>query len=187
MKKLLAVLAATLIATLAFAVPAGAQDAVRGTMVADPPTVPEAGEYEFTITGTEFIPETDILLTSCTAPGDALVPGVSTDEEIVSTGEGIAADILGNCDIPNAINVTTDAEGGFTATLTATVGDNTFINAGTLDASQTGGTWVPVVDAEAAAALAVTGVDSADIALIGVMFLLVGALAVVASRRLAVA
>jgi len=49
-------------ASLALAVPASAQDAVIGTVVADPALVPEAGEYVINATGSEWIPDTSILL-----------------------------------------------------------------------------------------------------------------------------
>lgn len=151
MKKLL-IVAVALTALFAFSVPAGAQDAHIGTIAGDPASVPEAGEYELTATGTDWLPDTDILLVSCISPADTLVPGVSELDEIVAAGQAITATV--DCDLASAVPVSVDGDGGFTATLTAEVGDNFFFSAGALDGSQAGATWIPIVDPAAAAAAA---------------------------------
>ncbi len=183
MRKLLATLSVLFAVGFVFAAPASAQDPVIGSITADPPIVPEAGTYDITANGTDFIPNSDILLSKCVAPGDALVFGEASTEDITAALGAAAADILGNCDVANAVPVTTDDNGAFSATFEgAEVGDNFIIAAGTLDGSQQGGTWVPIGD-PAAAELAVTGVDSWTITLFGIGLLALGAGALYGSRR----
>lgn len=196
MKKLLSIAAAMLMATLLFAAPAGAQDEpVIGTVEADPATVPEAGEYEVTANGSGYIPDTSVLLGACKAPGDTLVPGESTDEEISAAAQEI--DPIIHCDVGGATSVDVDSDGNFSETVTVTIGDNFFFTAGALDGSQQGATWIPVVgaaggdddgddddgDGDDDGELAVTGVDSFSLALFGLATLGLGAGALMASRR----
>ncbi len=178
MRKLLATLSVLFVATLMLAAPAGAQ--TIGTITTDPPIVPEAGEYEITANGSGYIGGTDILVGSCTAPGDALVFGVSTTDEITATLQAINP--LADCDVANAQTVTVADDGTWTLTGTFTVGDNFSFTAGTLDQSQAGATWIPIGD-PAAAALAVTGVDSWTITLFGIGLVALGAGALYGSRR----
>ena len=181
MKKILSAIAAAALLLVTFATAAGAQDQVVGTVTADPATVPEAGEHTFTVSGSGFLPDSDLLMGSCTSPADELVPGVSTEEDIAAAGAAINP--LENCDLANALAVTTDADGNFEAELTAEIGPNFFVSGGTLDTSQIGGTWIPIVDPEAAAALAVTGAESSTLALVGAALLAVGMVAVAGARR----
>ena len=188
MKKILAALATSALLVVTFATAAAAQDPVVGTIVSDPVTVPEAGEHTVTATGAGFIPDTTVLVGSCTSPGDELVAGVSGDDDIAAAGAAIS--ILDNCDIASALQVDTDADGNFTQEVTAEIGPNFFLVAGTLDNSQRGGTWIPIFDAaaaEAAAAeateLAVTGVQSTTILLMGATLLVLGMVAVAGARR----
>ena len=190
MRKLLAVAVALVLASLSLASTAQAQDAVIGTVVADPATVPEAGEYTMTATGSDFIPNTSILLVKCVSPADILVPGVSDLEEITAAAGQISP--LADCDVAAAQNVEVDGEGGWTAELTADVGDNFFLSAGALDGSQAGATWVAIVPegaADAAAdaepeALAETGVETGLLAVIGTAVLGAGLLVGREARRL---
>lgn len=184
MKKILSALATAVLLTVTFASAAGAQDdPVSGTITSDPVTVPEAGEHTVTATGSGFLPDSVLLLGSCTSPADELVPGVSTDEEISAAGAAAAATLVDSCDIVGALQVTTDADGGFTQEVTADIGPNFFLVAGTLDQSQAGGTWIPILDAEAAAALAVTGAGSSTLALVGALLLALGTVALMGARR----
>ena len=176
MRKILASLSILFALGLVLVAPAGAQTV--GTIATDPPLVPAAGEYEITANGSGYIGGTDILVGSCTAPGDALVFGVSTVEEITATLQGI--DPLADCDLAGAQTVTVSDDGTWSLTGTFTVGDNFSFTAGTLDQSQAGATWVPIGDP---ALLAVTGVDSWAIALIGMGLMAVGAVALYGSRR----
>lgn len=184
MKKFLSAIAVAGLVLVSFAGAAGAQDdeTTVGTVTADPATVPAAGEHTFTASGEGFIPDSTILLGSCTSPSDTLVPGVSTDEEIVASGGEI--DPLADCDLANALTIEVDADGNFTAEVTATVGDNFWVTAGTITGpAQAGGTWIPIVDAAAAGQLAVTGVDSGVLAGAGVAMIALGAVAVRHARR----
>lgn len=180
MKKTLAISATVLLAVLAFAVPAGAQDPVVGDVTSDPATVAEAGEATVTASGSGFLPDSILLLGSCVSPADELVPGVSSTDEIIAAAGAITID---DCDLAGALQVTTDADGNFSQEVTADIGPNFFLTAGTLDASQTGAVWIPVVDP----ALAVTGVDSGVVAIVGLALLIAGAVAFAASRRFTLA
>ena len=189
---LVAVLLATSMATLALAGTASAQDVVQGTVTADPATVPAPGEYTFTATGTDFIPDSSVLVVKCVAPGDALVPGEADLEAIVAKGAEI--DPLADCDIGSAQNVDVDSSGGWTAELTAEVGDNFFLSAGALDGSQAGGTWIAIVpegageEAEAETTdeedLPETGVETPLLGIIGVAVLGAGVMIAREGRRL---
>jgi len=192
MKKILASLAAALLLVLSLATAVGAQeDPVVGTVTSDPPTVPTAGEHTLTATGTGFVPDSTLLLGSCTSPADTLVAGVSTPDDI--TAAAVAISPLEHCDVANALQVTTDSDGSFEQEVTATIGDNFFLTAGTLPGQpdpQQGAVWVPIVADEAAtgaaadeADLAVTGVESGMLAGVGVALLLIGASAVELGRR----
>lgn len=187
MRKFFAVLMATLVATMFMAGAAGAQDVVIGEMTPDPATVPEAGEYEITASVTGMIPDSTVLMSVCTAPGDDLVPGVSTPEDIAAALGAISP--LEHCDVANAVTVQVDSDGNFTQAMTVTIGTNTVFSAGALDGSQIAGTWVPVVDPAAAAAaqeaaeLAVTGAESWMLAALGAVLVMLGVTAVHGSRR----
>lgn len=180
MRKLLATLSILFAIGLMLAAPAGAQTV--GTVETDPPLVPAAGEYEITANGSGYIGGTDVLVGSCTAPGDALVFGVSTLEEISATLGSI--DPLADCDLAGAQTVTVADDGTWSLTGTFTVGDNFSFTAGTLDQSQVGATWVPIGDP---ALLAVTGADTWALMLVAVGMLALGAGALYGSRRFALA
>jgi len=160
MRKLFVALVALVLASLSLAGTAQAQDAVIGTVTAEPASVPEAGEYTMTATGSDFIPDTAILLVKCISPADTLVPGASDLEEITAAAQAISP--LADCDIAAAQNVEVDGDGGWTAELTADVGDNFFLSAGALDGSQAGATWVPIVGAAAAGGDDAAADDAAD-------------------------
>ena len=192
MRKVLMALVAILLASLSLTSMAEAQDVQVGTVVADPQFVPEAGEYTFTATGSDFIPDTAILLLKCTLPGDT----VTTPDEAAAA----AADLnpLADCDISAAQNVEVDGEGGWTAVLTADVGHNFLLSAGDLAGSQAGGAWVPIISAEATSddadaaepeddeeeeELAETGVETGLLAIVGTAILGAGVLVAREGRR----
>lgn len=198
MRKALIVLVAMVLASLSLAGTAQAQDVVIGTVVAEPATVPEAGEYTMTATGSDFIPDSSVLLVKCISPADTLVPGVSDLEEI--TAAATAIDALTDCDIAAAQNVDVDSDGAWSAELTAEVGDNFFLSAGALDGSQAGATWVAIVpeaattdaddsedaedaEEEAEEDLAETGVETGLLAVIGTAVLGAGVLVTREGRR----
>lgn len=188
MRKFMAVLVAILLATLAMAGTASAQDIVQGTVTADPPAVPAAGEYTFTATGADFIADTSVLVLKCTAPGDILVYPDASLEDITASGNGI--DALADCDIGAAVNVDVDSDGGWTAELTAEVGDNFWLSAGDLAGTQKGGTWIPILPAEPEVIsaddddLADTGVETGLMAVIGIAVLGAGVMVAREARRL---
>lgn len=196
MRKLLTALLAVLVASLSFMGAAGAQDAHIGTVESDPASVPEAGEYTLTANGSDWLPDTSILLTACVSPADTLVPGVSTLDEIVAAAGEISP--LEHCDLATAAPIDVDSDGNFSAELTATVGDNFFFSAGALDGSQAGATWIPIVDPAAAAAaaddaaeeepaeeedLAETGVETGLLAVVGTAVLGAGVMVAREARR----
>lgn len=180
MKKALAALAAAVLLLISFAGVAGAQDSVIGTVVSDPATVPEAGEHTVTATGSGYLPDSDLLLGSCTSPAAELVPGVSTPEEITAAAGEISPIV--HCDLATALSITTDGDGGFSQEVTANIGPNFFLSAGALDQSQAGAVWIPIVDPDAPA-LAATGANSSTFALLGAALLAMGFVAVSGARR----
>ena len=184
MRKLLATLSVLFAVVLVLAAPAGAQDeTVIGSVEVNPPLVPEAGTYDLEVTGTGFIPDTDVVVGTCTAPGDTLVFGESSTEEITAAVSETLTGFTTNCDLANLVTASVDSSGNVTATFSgATVGDNLIVGVGALDQSQGGGTWVPIGD-PAAAQLAVTGVDSWTVTLFGIGLLALGAGALYGSRR----
>jgi hypothetical protein len=183
MRKVLIALVAILLASLSLTATAEAQDVQAGTVVADPQFVPAAGEYTFTATGSDFIPNTSVLLLKCTLPGDTVT---SVDEAIAAAAE---LDPLADCDISAAQNVEVDGEGGWTAELTAEVGDNFLLSAGDLAGTQAGGAWVPIISAETISEdaeeeeLAETGVETGLLAVVGTAVLGAGVLVVREGRR----
>lgn len=199
MRKALVAMVAIMLASLSLAGTAQAQDVVIGTVVSDPATVPEAGEYTMTATGSAFIPDTSVLLVACVSPADTLVPGTSDLAEITAAAGEINA--LADCDIANAQNVEVDGDGGWSAELTAEVGDNFFLSAGALDGSQAGATWIAIVPAAAAddagddeaadddaaeseeEELAETGVETGLLAVVGTAILGAGVLIAREGRR----
>ena len=200
MRKVLIALVAMVLASLSLVGTAQAQDVVRGTVTSDPATVPAAGEYTMTATGADFIPDSTVLVLGCISPGDTLVPGVSTAEEITASALGI--DALADCNIAAAQNIDVDSNGAWSATVTAEVGDNFWLSAGALDGSQAGATWIAIVpeaattdadaddDAEPEAIseeeeedLAETGVETGLLAVIGTAVLGAGVLVTRESRR----
>lgn len=195
MRKAVGALTTMIIVGIGLAGTAVAQDdVVIGTVVADPATVPEAGEYTFTATGSDYLPDTSLLLVKCVSPAETLVPGESSEDEIVAAA--LAIDALADCDIASAQNVEVDADGGWTAELTAEVGDNFFLSAGALDGTQAGATWVPIIAEDAAAededdteaeeeeALADTGLETGLFAVVGLGVLGAGTLIVREARRI---
>lgn len=182
MKKILGI-ATVLLATILFLAPAGAQDPQVGTVTLDPATVAAAGDQDITVSGTGFIPDTDVVVGTCTAPGDTLVAGVSTPDEIAAAVTETLTGFATYCDLAALTPATVDSDGNFSVEIATTVGDNTIVGGGALDQSQAGGTWLPIVDPAASAELAVTGVDSSVIAFAALAAILAGFGLLVASRR----
>lgn len=151
MRKFVIAATAVLLASFGLMSTAGAQETQIGSLTADPATVPEAGEYTIGITGTGWIPDSSIILVACTYPGDTLVAGVATEEEITVALTETLTGFLQNCDLAAAIPTEIDSEGNFTSELTAEIADNFVVGAGAVDQSQGGATWIPIVDPTATA------------------------------------
>lgn len=183
MRKLLSVVAAAFLLSVAFAGGASAQETHFGMIDADPAAVPEAGEYTLVANGTGWLPDTSILLTSCTAPGERLVPGEAELEDILEAAGRI--DPFQHCDLVTAAAIDVDSDGNFTAEMVAEVGDNFFFTAGALDGSQAGAAWIPIGVPEPAAdeALADTGVETGLLAVIGAGVLGAGVMIAREARR----
>lgn len=163
MRKFVIAATAVLLASFGLMSTAGAQETQIGSLTADPATVPEAGEYTIGITGTGWIPDSSIILVACTYPGDTLVAGVATEEEITVALTETLTGFLQNCDLAAAIPTEIDSEGNFTSELTAEIADNFVVGAGAVDQSQAGATWIPIVAPaaeEAAADIVTTAVES---------------------------
>ena len=178
MRRLTSAVAISVVTIMTLGAQAGAQDVI-GEIIADPPSVPEAGDYEITANGSGMIPDTGIIMTVCVSPADELVPGVSTEEEIIEAATMIG---LENCDLAGALSVSVDSAGDFTATMTVTVGPNTFLSAGDVALTQAAVTWIPIVSA-APTELAETGAESLPFVLVGFALIGLGAIAILGSRR----
>lgn len=179
MRTLTLALAIAVMTILALGAPAGAQDVI-GELVADPETVPEAGEYEITASASGMIPDTDVLLGVCVSPAAELVPGVSTEEDVIAAA--VAIEIIADCDIANALLVSVDSSGNFSETVTVTVGPNTFLSAGDVAGTQAAAVWVPIVSAQPTL-LADTGAETSLLLLVGLALIGLGGLAMLVSRR----
>ena len=133
MKRIMALTAAvSLLALFALASQASAQDGP--SLTADPPAVPAEGEYTFTISGAGFTAGLALFVLPCTAPGEPMTPE-NVAQAIASIGQT-------DCDLGSMTPVVVGADGTFSLTATAPVGQNFVWIAG--DAAQTEAGAVPV-------------------------------------------
>ncbi|MXV98644.1 MAG: hypothetical protein F4Z90_07920 [Acidimicrobiaceae bacterium] len=133
MKKIMALAAATsVLALLVLTSPASAQDGP--SLTADPAAVPAEGEYTFTLSGAGFTAGLALFVLPCTAPGEPMTPE-NVAQAIASIGQT-------DCDLGSMTPVVVGADGTFSLTATATVGQNFVWIAG--DAAQTEAGAVPV-------------------------------------------
>ena len=133
MKRIMALTAAvSLLALFALASQASAQDGP--SLTADPPAVPAEGEYTFTISGSGFTAGLALFVLPCTAPGEPMTPD--------NVAAAIAAIGQTDCNLGSMTPVVVGADGTFSLTATATVGQNFVWIAG--DAAQTEAGAVPV-------------------------------------------
>ena len=162
-KLLVSAFAVALVAMLALAPAAQAQDVPLAQT--DPAFVTEAGEQEFTITGSGWI-----------AGAVAIVPcSVNTYEDLAAGGPD-------SCDTGNLSIATAGADGTFTATVTYDVPEGGMcigIGGGAGFTEQGGGYCVGV----GAPILPNSGSESAMIAIIGAAVLAGGAMIVLSTRR----
>ncbi|MCY3650478.1 MAG: hypothetical protein F4Y99_13380 [Acidimicrobiaceae bacterium] len=124
--------AVSLLALFALASQASAQDGP--SLTADPPAVPAEGEYTFTISGSGFTAGLALFVLPCTAPGEPMTPD--------NVAAAIAAIGQTDCNLGSMTPVVVGADGTFSLTATATVGQNFVWIAG--DAAQTEAGAVPV-------------------------------------------
>ena len=137
MKRIMALImaltaAVSLLALFALASQASAQDGP--SLTADPPAVPAEGEYTFTISGSGFTAGLALFVLPCTAPGEPMTPD--------NVAAAIAAIGQTDCNLGSMTPVVVGADGTFSLTATATVGQNFVWIAG--DAAQTEAGAVPV-------------------------------------------
>ena len=163
-KLLVSAFAVALVAMLALA-PAAQAQVEPGLVQADPAFVTEAGEQEFTLTGSNWI-----------AGAVAIVPCT------VNTYEDLAAGGPDSCDTGNLSIATAGADGTFTATVTYDVPEGGMcigIGGGAGFTEQGGGYCVGV----GAPILPNSGSESAMVAIIGAAVLAGGAMIVLSTRR----
>ncbi len=133
MKRIMALTAAvSLLALFALTSQASAQDGP--SLTADPATVPAEGEYTFTLSGSGFTAGLALFVLPCTAPGEPMTPD--------NAAQAIAAIGQTDCDLGSMTPTGVGADGTFSLTATATVGQNFVWIAG--DAAQTEAGAVPV-------------------------------------------
>ena len=133
MKRIMALTAAvSLLALFALTSQASAQDGP--SLTADPPAVPAEGEYTFTLSGAGFTAGLALFVLPCTAPGEPMTPE--------NVAQAIGAIGQTDCNLGSMTPVVVGADGTFSLTATATVGQNFVWIAG--DAAQTEAGAVPV-------------------------------------------
>lgn len=133
MKRITALtVAVTLLALLALTSQASAQDGP--SLTADPASVPAEGEHTFTISGAGFTAGLSLFVLPCTAPGEPMTPE--------NAAQAIAAIAQTDCNLGSLTPAVVGADGTFSVTATATVGQNFVWVAG--DAAQTESAAAPV-------------------------------------------
>ncbi|MCY4664548.1 MAG: hypothetical protein OXC00_07785, partial [Acidimicrobiaceae bacterium] len=138
MKKIMALTAAVSMLAL-FVLTSQASAQTQGTLTADPPTVPAAGQHSFTVTGSGFNAGTSLNVLPCTLSGAELTPD-STAAEISAAADRMNP--FADCDLGNLTPVTVDSSGNFSAQVSARVGTNFAWAAGDVARTQSG--LVPV-------------------------------------------
>ena len=133
MKRIMALTAAvSMLALFVLASQAHAQDGP--SLTADPAYVPAEGDYTFTVSGSGFTAGLALFVLPCTAPGDPMTPE-NAAEAIGRIGQA-------DCDLGSLTPAVVGADGTFSATVSATVGQNFVWVAG--DAAQTESGAAPV-------------------------------------------
>jgi len=187
MKRIIVLLGAVAALTFAFAVPAGAENHTP-TLSVEPSSVAEAGEYEFTITASDFAPTGGFLLPCEGAEGSL---------EVIAAGD--PAEL---CDLAALTPYAVGDDGTWEATVTYTIpeiglilaagdagGDNAsavLISVGAMEEEtmeeETMEEETMEEEAMEDGGLAETGVESSLLAVVGATILLAGGL-FVATRR----
>ena len=133
MKRIMALTAAvSMLALLVLTSQAHAQDGP--SLTADPAYVPAEGDYTFTVSGSGFSAGLALFVLPCTAPGDPMTPE-NAAEAIGRIGQT-------DCDLSSLTPAVVGADGTFSVSASATVGQNFVWVAG--DAAQTESGAAPV-------------------------------------------
>ena len=109
-------------------------------LMASPATVPSAGHYTFTVTGSGWQPGLAVNVLICTSP-NALTAGMS-QQEIDQAVEPISQNVFAYCNIGSLAAATVGSDGSFTANSTGHIGPNALLVAG--DAGRTQSATLPI-------------------------------------------
>jgi hypothetical protein len=147
---------------------AGTAAAQDPAITIDPPAVPAAGTYDFTMVGTDF-PSSPIVLL-CAVPGS-----------------GDAADVdAGSCDVSNpfqfAVSGDDFSDGGFTVTFSFEIPDGG-VGVYATEPAEGGANAAAIIEVDPTVVLATTGVESGLLAIIGLAVVAGGAMVVGTTRR----
>ena len=115
------------------------QEETGPSLVVDSPTVPLAGDHDFTITGTGFDPSLTIFVLECTIPGDP----VSVDTSAEDLEAAVAQAGRSDCDLTTAQPVSLDSNGSFSVQRSADIRPNFMWVAS--DAAETQNASAPVL------------------------------------------
>ena len=109
-------------------------------LMASPATVPAAGQYTFTVTGSGWQPGLSVNVLVCTSP-NPLNSGM-TPQQIEQAVAPIAQNPFAHCNIGNLAFATVGSDGSFTTTWTGSIGPNALLSAG--DAGRRQAASVPI-------------------------------------------
>ena len=109
-------------------------------LVADPATVPSAGQHTFTVTGSGWRPGLAVNVLVCTSP-NPINSGMS-QQQIDQAVAPISQNPFGHCNLGSAVPVTANSNGSFTISWTGSIGPNAVLAGG--DIGRTQSALVPV-------------------------------------------
>ena len=133
MKRIMALtVAVSLLALLVLTSQANAQDGP--SLTADPAYVEAEGDHSFTVSGAGFTAGLALFVLPCTLPGEPMTPE--------NLAEGLAAMGQTDCNLGSLTPAVVGADGAFSVSVSATVGQNFVWVAG--DAAQTESAAAPV-------------------------------------------
>ena len=109
-------------------------------LVANPATVPSAGQYTFTVTGSGWNPGLSVNVIVCTSP-NPITSGMS-QQQIDQATAPISQNPFGHCNIGSLVVATAGSNGSFTISWTANIGPNAVLAGG--DIARTQSALVPI-------------------------------------------
>ena len=109
-------------------------------LVANPATVPSAGQHTFTVTGSGWRPGLAVNVLVCTSP-NPINSGMS-QQQIDQAVAPISQNPFGHCNLGSAVPVTAGSDGSFTISWTGSIGPNAVLAGG--DIGRTQSALVPV-------------------------------------------